>query len=82
MPKTLVSPEELLDIINTRLQQREECVGCVVSGSIQRLAAPLSDGGNWTRSIALRGRPRDPQACGDAAHEVLQEIATEFNLHG
>jgi hypothetical protein len=80
MPKTLVSAEQLLDIINTRLQQREACVGCVVAGSIERLEAPLSDGGNWTRSIAIRGKPRDPQACGDAAHEVIQEIATEFNL--
>ena len=80
MPKTLVSPEELLAIINTRLEQRDECAGCVVAGSIQRLEAPLSDGGTWARSIAIRGKPRNPQACGDAAHEVIQDIATEFNL--
>ena len=66
--------------MNQRLQQRHECAGTVVAGSIQRLEAPLSDGGNWSRSIAIRGKPRDPQACGDAAHEVIQAIADEYNL--
>jgi hypothetical protein len=52
----------------------------VVAGAVRRLEAPLSDGGNWSRSIAVRGKPRDLQACGEAAHEVIQNIADEFNL--
>jgi hypothetical protein len=80
MPRTLVSAEELLDIINKRIQDHAACSGCVVVGSVQRLEAPLSDGGNWSRSIAIRGKPRDPQGCGEAAHEVIHAIAVAFNL--
>ena len=80
MPRALVSPEELLDIINRRLQQRDASRGCVVAGAIVRLQTPLSDGGNWSRSIAVRGKPRDPQACGEAAHAVIESVADEFNL--
>ena len=80
MSRSLVSGEELLAILNTRLQAREAAAGCVVVGPIKALASELADGGNWNRNLTIRGRPVDPQASGDAAHEVIEEVAKAYNL--
>jgi hypothetical protein len=80
MMRKLVSKNELVEIINSELQKIEDCRGCAVVGSIRQLDSPLSDGGNWNRSIAIGGRPRNPQACGEAAHDLIVKIAEEFNL--
>jgi hypothetical protein len=80
MARALVPADQLLDILNQRLQKRVECTACVVVGPIRRLDALLPDGGNWNRSITVRGRPSNPHACGEAAHEVVDDVAQEFNL--
>ncbi|MEU7524423.1 hypothetical protein AB0A74_01665 [Saccharothrix sp. NPDC042600] len=75
-----VSSEDLLSILNAALAQREECLDCTFVGPLQPRAEPYPDGGNWTRSLTVRGRPADPQACGEAAAEVIADVAARFNL--
>lgn len=75
-----VSAERLLEILSQELARREECAGCAIAGGVTRLAEPYPDGGNWSRSIAIRGRPGNPQAAGEAAVEVVVFVAELFNL--
>lgn len=80
MQRSIVSVEELLKVINQRLQACQETVSCTAVGPIKSLPAPLSDGGNWNRSLTIRGQPTDPYAAGEAAHDIIAEVANEYNL--
>jgi len=80
MARTLVSRDTLIEIINAEMQKFPASKGCVVIGSIDALTRPLSDGGNWNRSVAIGGRPQDPHACGEIAHEIIVWVAETYNL--
>jgi hypothetical protein len=82
MHRDLVSAEELLEILNRRLRTRKEAAKCVVVGPIKPLDTPLPDGGNWDRSLVIRGSPVDPYAAGEATHDVVEEVAKAYNLDG
>lgn len=78
--REIVSPERLFEILNIELTRFEECAECQFTGAVQPLPEPAADGCNWSRSLTLRGRPRNPQACGEAAAEVISLVAMRFNL--
>ena len=78
--REIVSAERLIEILNLELSQREECAGCTFHGVLQKLDEPYADGGNWSRSIAIRGRPANPDAAGHAAADVIEILAMRFNL--
>ena len=80
MIRSLVSAEELLDILNRKLQARKEGANCAVVGPIRRLDTPLLGGCNWDRSLTIRGNPPDPYAAGEAVHEVVDEVARAYDL--
>ena len=80
MSRATVSAEDLLSILNAALVQVAECAGCRFVGAVERRADPYPDGGNWTRSLVVRGRPSDPHACGAAAADVIDDVARRYNL--
>jgi hypothetical protein len=82
MERTLVSKASLIEIINREMQKFPASQGCAVIGSIDMLSQPLPDGGNWSRSVAIGGRPKDPHACGEVAHDIIVKIAEFYNLEG
>jgi len=75
-----VSVEELREILNQELAKREECAGCEVMGSVHRVSEHYPDGGNWNRSLTIKGQPRNPHRCGEVAVEVINQVAARFNL--
>jgi hypothetical protein len=80
MTRALVSHEDLLSILNAALAQHDECVDCRFVGPLQERTEPYGDGGNWSRSLILQGRPADPQACGETAADVVADVAARFNI--
>lgn len=80
MSRQTVSAEQLLEILNRELATRDECAECTFTGELRRLTDPYPDGGNWDRSLVVRGRPRDPHQCGAAAADIISAIAAEYNL--
>ena len=55
LARQLVSPDQLVGIINGQLVSRDECEGLVVEGGTLRRAYPDPDGCNWN-AAALRVR--------------------------
>ena len=78
--RQIVSEARLRQILNEEIEKREECAGCEILGSIKKLPEAYADGGNWNRSLTIRGRPRDPQACGETAADIICEIAAHYNI--
>ncbi len=78
MPKTMVTPEELLRWMNYRLARLEACKGCVFT-SVTRLKGEDQDGCNWDPPhLRCSGTP--VSVCQPAAKEVVQKARTQFNL--
>ncbi len=75
-----ISSEELIKILNFELAKYRECADCQFVGPIRQLTTPYADGGNWFRSLTVRGRPQDPHACGETAAEVVVLVAQRYNL--
>ena len=84
MSRSLVSADELLEILNRKLQARAEAANCVIVGPIKPLETPFPDGGNWDRSLTIHltihGDEVDPYATGQLAHEVVEEVAQAYNI--
>jgi hypothetical protein len=84
MSRSLVSADELLEILNRKLKARADAVNCVIIGPIKPLETPFPDGGNWDRSltihVTIRDDQADPYATGQLAHKVVEEVAQEYNL--
>jgi hypothetical protein len=78
--RELLSSEELIEIMNLELANHKECADCQFAGPVRRLDMPYPDGGNWSRSLTVRGRPSDPQACGETAADVIVLAAEHYNL--
>jgi hypothetical protein len=75
-----ITSEELIEILNLELAKYRECADCQFVGPIRQLTTPYADGGNWFRSLTVRGRPQDPHACGETAAEVVVLVAQHYNL--
>ena len=75
-----VSAERLIEILNAELAKHPECAACAFVGPVHGAATPYGDGGNWVRSLTVRGRPTDPQACGEIAADVVVLVAERYNL--
>ena len=78
MPRIVVSEEELLQILNARLQAHDECTDCRFT-SVVRLQEQQSDGCNWsTANLRCSGTPAS--ACMPIARAVITEVAETHNL--
>lgn len=75
-----ITSKELIEILNLELAKYTECADCQFVGPIRQLITPYADGGNWFRSLTVRGRPQDPHACGETAAEVVVLVAQHYNL--
>jgi hypothetical protein len=75
-----VSSEELIEILNLELAKHGECADCQFVGPIRQLTTPYADGGNWFRSLTVRGRPQDPHVCGETAADVVVLVAQHYDL--
>jgi hypothetical protein len=73
-----VPEDRLLKILNTELGAR--CADCKFTGPLRPLDEPYPDGGNWARSLVVRGRPADPYAAGTLAADVVEDVAARYNL--
>ncbi len=67
-------------MLNTELSHHAECQDCQFTGTIRKLANPPLNGCHWNTSLVVKGRPTDPQACGNTAADVILTIANRFNL--
>jgi hypothetical protein len=78
MSRTLTSAEELLNWMNSKLQQHEECNGCRFS-SILRLTDIAEDGSNWEYPyLHCSGVPT--AICQPVADHIVCQAKELFNL--
>lgn len=76
-----VSKEELLELLNERLQEREDTESCSFVGPIICLKGFDQEGCNWSRQVHLRCSGRDAtDYLASVACEVIDEIAGTQNL--
>ncbi len=78
--RELLSEQALLETLNAELSKHAECQDCQFTGTIHKVANPPLNGCNWKTSLVVKGRPTDPQACGNTAADVIVSIANRFNL--
>ncbi len=78
--RELVDEQTLRGLINKALSEHADTAGVEVVGKIKPADEPYDDGGNWKRSIAIGGKPSDPQKCGETAADLIEEIAESYNL--
>jgi len=78
MPRKIVSEQELLQILNGRLQAHDECANCRFT-SVVRINEQLADGCNWsTANLRCSGTPAS--LCAPIASSVIAEVAQTHNL--
>lgn len=79
--RQLVSPDELVAILNRELAKCPECNGVRVSYPPSQLREPDEEGCNWDRNpIILGGPPSRPVHCAAAAALLLEEVGKRYNL--
>jgi len=78
MPRKVVSEEELLQILNARLQAHDECTNCQFT-SVVRLKEQQANGCNWS-TAALRCSGTPASLCAPTARVVITEVAETHNL--
>ena len=74
-----ISKNELQNHLNSRLHQ---LIGNneISFGEPILLAAVDSEGGNWSKSIVMRGNKHDVERYEHVIRSILKSISEEFNL--
>ena len=80
MDRALVSNERLLEILNDRLHEYDQCRECYFPGSVIALRHPDLEGCNWSRDLILRCSSRVSDSCQLFAKRVIDEAAKDYNL--
>lgn len=75
-----VSPERLLEILNERLSEYDQCENCEIPKPPYRLREPREDGLNWSTQIQLNCSGRSTDACAEVLPAIVQEVASEYNV--
>jgi hypothetical protein len=78
MQRTLVSPDELRDLLNAELRKYEECAACQFRG-IMRLQGTDETGCNWSEPM-LRSSGQPYQVCLPTAQKVIAAAREKYNL--
>ncbi len=82
MDRELVSKTRLLEILNARLQESNDCKECKVGGPILRRREIAADGSNWT-PVDLKlscGPGGSHKTCLPSLQRVAAEVAGQYNL--
>jgi len=79
MLRIVVSENELIDWINSKLKTEDACIGCVVKGVI-RLRDSNIDDCNWSSSVFLRCSENDSIRCHSLANTIIAEAQSLFNI--
>jgi hypothetical protein len=78
MSRTIVSQEELIKWMNSKLSEYRECVTCHFS-TVTRLTEQDAEGCNWSPSwLQCSGKP--VAECRPIANQVAEEAKKLFNL--
>jgi len=78
MSREVVPEETLIEWMNSRLQQHEECKDCRIT-SVLRLVDKDEDGCNWSSpNLRCSGVPAD--VCSPTASHVAAQARELFNL--
>lgn len=81
MTRQLVNSRRLLEILNDRMHEHDECRECYFLGEVGRLRCPDPEGCNWNQvQIKARCSERSAESCRGIAERVIAEVAQEYNL--
>jgi hypothetical protein len=78
--RKLVMPEQLLQLLNHRLEGYGHCHACRFAGPIRTLDEPMDDGRNWSNFVPLVCSDGVGSGCKRIADRILADAALEFNL--
>jgi hypothetical protein len=78
MSRTIVSQEELINWMNSKLSEHKDCATCRFS-TVTRLSEPDAEGCNWSPSwLQCNGKP--VAECRPIANQVAAEAKKLFNI--
>lgn len=81
MNRELVTSERLLEILNERLHQHDECKECKFHTAVTSLPHPRPDGCNWIlERMSIRCSGPASNSCGGIADAILYEVSQQYNL--
>lgn len=80
MNSDLVGKDRLLEILNERLHEYDECKECYFRGAVIPLRYPDPEGCNWSRDLILRCSTPASDSCKLIAKRVIDEVAQQYNL--
>ena len=81
MRRKLVSPDQMLGLLNTALAADQDCRRCRFVGQIWRMPEVATVDCNWSAAtLHLRCSGHATEPCQDAAQRVLADIRLEYNL--
>ena len=80
MSRIVVAEQELLGVLNSKLQRQDGCVGCRFT-SLQRVVGAAPGECNWA-AANLRCSGTPSSVCQPAARAVVAEVSQTHNLSG
>jgi hypothetical protein len=75
-----VTAEQLLTILNDRLDGYGHCRKCQFAGPIRPLPEPEPDGRNWSRYIPLVCTSAVGSGCVRVAERIIEDAASEYSV--
>jgi hypothetical protein len=82
MNREFVDKDRLLEILNERLHEYDECRECYFTGAVTLLRNTDQEGCNWSRDMILRCSTRSSNSCNLIGNRVINEVAQQYNLKG
>ncbi len=78
--RKLVSPKQLLDLLNHRLEGYGHCGHCTIAGPVRYLDEVAVDGRNWSTYLPLVCSEDVGSGCRRIAERIIDDAAAEYNL--
>lgn len=79
MNRSLVTAQELTELLTNELQKQEDCQHCKLTGII-RLQLPDQDGCNWSENVTLSSGSIPNALASSHANQIILEARRRFNL--
>ncbi len=78
--RKVVTPGDLLTVLNNRLDAYGHCESCRFAGPIRLLDEPTDEGRNWSHYVPLVCSDSVASGCKRIADRILEDAAVEYNL--